>query len=457
MEFSDVEPDDSCGCGDCADRLRARLRAVRSPRRRPLGARRAAVLIAAAGSVLGGPAVSLAAAAPRTDSSPLIPDSPQGEVAGPFGADPSAHRSAAAQPATTRAEIMRRAQTWVDRKVPYSMSTYWSDGYRQDCSGFVSMAWGLGSSQTTWTLPNFADRIPKDDLQPGDALIYNNPKDPEGGSHTVLFGGWVDAAHTKYTALEQTRPGTTKRSTPYAYWSNASGYLPYRYRGLSQPMPAPEDSDAFPGADKFGPGKVNPYVTRLGKMLVERGGGRFYREGPSPDWGEADRKATEAFQLAQGWRGAEADGYPGKDTWDFLVHHKGKDIPPAAPAPTTPAPTTPAPTTPAPAPGTPVPGTGTGSDTGAPKPPPPVPVPPFPVPPFPGADRFGPGRVNDDVLLLGQRLVAKGFGAAYREGPSRDWSEADRLNTAAFQRAQGWSGAEADGYPGPHTWKLLFS
>ncbi|MFB7946543.1 peptidoglycan-binding protein [Kitasatospora phosalacinea] len=447
MEFSDVEPDDSCTCGGCADRRRARRHAARSPRHRPRRARQAAVLLAAVGGVLSGPAASLAAAAPRTDSSPLIPDSPQGRVAGPYGADTPTQRSIAAQPATTRAEILRRAQTWVDQKVPYSMAKYWTDGYRQDCSGFVSMAWGLGSSQTTWTLPDFADRITKDELQPGDALVYNNPKDPEGGSHTVLFGGWVDAARTKYTALEQTRPGTTKRSTPYAYWSNASGYLPYRYKGLSQPMPAPDDADAFPGADKFGPGKVNAYVTRLGKMLVERGGGRFYREGPSPDWGEADRKATEAFQLAQGWRGAEADGYPGKDTWDYLVHHKGKDIPPAAATtPTTPAtPTTPTtPTTPAP--GTPAPGT--------PKPPPPVQT---PAPAFPGADRFGPGKVNDDVLRLGEQLVAKGFGAAYREGPSRDWGEADRLNVAAFQRARGWSGAEADGYPGPHTWRLLFS
>ncbi|MGW4691069.1 peptidoglycan-binding protein [Kitasatospora cineracea] len=424
MEFSDVEPDAACGCPACADRRLARSLAARSGRCSARGARRAAVLLAAAGSVLG-TATATVAAAPRTDSSPSIPDAPQGEVAGPYGADTAARRSIAAQPATTRAEILQRARTWVAQKVPYSMSRYWSDGYRQDCSGFVSMAWGLGTSQTTWTLPDFADRISKDDLQPGDALIYNNPDNPQGGSHTVLFGGWLDTAHTRYTALEQTRPGTTERSTPYAYWSNASGYLPYRYRGLSQPMPAP-DADAFPGADKFGPGKVNPYVTRLGKMLVDRGGGRFYHEGPSPDWGEADRQATEAFQLAQGWRGAEADGYPGKDTWDLLVHHKGKDVPPADPA--TPAP-----------------------------PPPTVPTAPAAPPPFPGADRFGPGRVNDDVLLLGRQLVRKGFAAAYREGPSRDWGEADRLNVQAFQRAQGWTGPEADGYPGPHTWRLLFT
>ncbi len=424
MEFSEVEPDEACVCGGCSARRRARHLAVRSGHgasAQARGARRAAVLLAAVGSVLGGGGVaSIASAAPRTDSSPLAADSPQGEVAGLFGEPVEARRSLAPQAATSRAEILRRAQGWVDQKVPYSMTKYWSDGYRQDCSGFVSMAWGLGSSQTTWTLPDFADRISKDDLQPGDALIYNNAKDPQDGSHTVLFGGWVDAAHTKYTALEQTRPGTTERSTPYAYWSNSGKYVPYRYKGLSQPMPAP-DGDAFPGADRFGPGKVNDYVTRLGKLLVERGGGRFYREGPSPDWGEADRKATEAFQLAQGWRGAEADGYPGKDTWDFLVHHKGKDIPPAA---------------------------------GVPSPPPP---PPQSAPPFPGADKFGPGKVNDYVAQLGRQLVQKGFGSFYQEGPSADWGEADRRNVEAFQRAQGWTGSEADGYPGPHTWRLLFS
>ncbi|MEV7120231.1 peptidoglycan-binding protein [Kitasatospora griseola] len=423
MEFSEVEPDESCACGGCTARVRARQLAVRSGRGATIqarGARRAAVLLAAVGSVLGGGAVSSAvAAAPRTDSSPQTANSPQGQVAGPFGEPPTSRRAVAAPPATTRAEIMRRAQAWVDQKVPYSMTKYWSDGYRQDCSGFISMAWNLGSSQTTWTLPDFAVRIAKDDLQPGDVLIYNNANDPQGGSHAVLFGGWVDAARTKYTALEQTRPGTTERSTPYAYWSNSSGYLPYRYQGLSLPMPAPDGADAFPGADKFGPGKVNDYVTRLGRMLVERGGGRFYREGPSPDWGEADRRATEAFQLAQGWRGAEADGYPGKDTWDFLVHHKGKDIPPAATAPSPP-----------PAPGR---------------------------PPFPGTDKFGPGKVNDHIAQLGRQLVKKGFGSSYRQGPDPAWGEADRRNVEAFQRAQGWTGSEADGYPGPHTWKLLFS
>ncbi|MDH6127609.1 peptidoglycan-binding protein [Kitasatospora sp. GP82] len=59
------------------------------------------------------------------------------------------------------------------------------------------------------------------------------------------------------------------------------------------------------------------------------GGGRFYSEGPDRSWGESDHRAAEAFQRAQGWTGNEADGYPGKDTWDYLVNGKGNDTPPA--------------------------------------------------------------------------------------------------------------------------------
>lgn len=94
----------------------------------------------------------------------------------------------------------------------------------------------------------------------------------------------------------------------------------------------PPKADEFPGADKFGPGKSGPQVTRLGQMLVARGGKRFYTVGPGPTWGDADRHATQAFQKAQGWTGEDADGLPGTLTWNLLVTGGGKDIPPAAPA-----------------------------------------------------------------------------------------------------------------------------
>ncbi|MER7671722.1 peptidoglycan-binding protein [Kitasatospora sp. NPDC096128] len=406
IDFDEVEPAEDCICGGCNARRRARLHAAsaRSVRRR------AAVLMAAVGTAMAGGTAAAAEPTPGGSSTTQPPQTPQGEAGGLYGRAFAAPRLAA-QP-VTRAQVIQRAQAWVDQSVPYSMGRYWSDGYRQDCSGFVSMAWGLGSSQTTWTLPNFAERINRDDLQPGDALIYNNPANPQAGSHVTIFGGWTDSSRTRYVAYEQTSPGTKRRSTPYAYWNNSGGYVPYRYTGLSGG--SNDTANAFPGTDKFGPGANNGYVTRLGQMLVQRGGSRFYTEGPDPRWGDADRKATQAFQLAQGWRGPEADGLPGKDTWDFLVNNKGRNIP-ATPLPPPPPPTT-----------------------------------------FPGPQYFAPGRTNDHVRRLGEQLVRKGFGGSYTEGPGPRWTEADRRATQAFQLAQGWQGPEADGYPGPDTWRALF-
>lgn len=79
------------------------------------------------------------------------------------------------------------------------------------------------------------------------------------------------------------------------------------------------------------------------------------------------------------------------------------------------------------------------------------------APAFPGRDKFRAGANNAYVTQLGRQLVKKGFGKYYTSGPGPRWSEADRQNVAAFQRSQGWTGAEADGYPGPETWRRLFA
>ncbi|WP_138907859.1 peptidoglycan-binding protein, partial [Streptomyces chryseus] len=76
---------------------------------------------------------------------------------------------------------------------------------------------------------------------------------------------------------------------------------------------------------------------------------------------------------------------------------------------------------------------------------------------FPGREHFRPGRSNEYVEMLGRQLVRKGYGKHYTSGPGPRWTEADRRNVEAFQRAQGWRGAAADGYPGPQTWRRLFA
>ncbi|MET8506197.1 peptidoglycan-binding protein [Streptomyces sp. NPDC004787] len=493
--FEEIEPAADCGCPGCAQRRRdlalgLPVRAGGHPAAH--GARRALVLVTAAGVVFGGsagaatalpadPAVDAAGSAGAWDAAgaaspvdavdavgasgawdvagavePAVdteagvagatsdagspatepgPDTPQGDRGPLHGAPgPGSAPSPDATPTTsqisvqslrktTRAEIINRAKKWVAAGVPYSMERYWNDGYRQDCSGYISMAWNLRSNEWTGSLDRFADRIDRADLQPGDILLFHNPANPTRGSHVTIFGGWTDYTHTSYVAYEQTKPRTRKQATPLAYWENSDRYLAYRYKavisgdgGSAGSGATTGTAAAFPGAAKFGPGANNAYVTQLGKLLVARGGKKYYAQGPGPRWGEADRRATQAFQLAQGWRGKEADGLPGPDTWALLVSGKGRDI-----------------------------GGSSGSSGSSAS-----------ANGFPGRGYFRPGQSNAYVEKLGKQLVKRGYGKHYASGPGPRWTEADRRNVEAFQRAQGWRGAAADGYPGPETWRRLF-
>ncbi|MFJ8015618.1 hypothetical protein ACIQ5Y_24390, partial [Streptomyces sp. NPDC096339] len=121
----------------------------------------------------------------------------------------------------SRNQAISRAQVWVDERVPYSTNgleapySWWADSrtggrYRQDCSGFVSMAWQLNSSRTTWTLPDVSTQISKWDLQPGDVLNSND--------HVVLFAGWKDKSAGTFNYYQE-----SSRSRPTNY--NTDGNL----------------------------------------------------------------------------------------------------------------------------------------------------------------------------------------------------------------------------------------
>ncbi len=246
--FEEIDPAGDCECPGCRHwrRVLPHAPAGRAPAhpaayRTLVVATATAAASATAVSALGaGPAAALPAAAhaPHRPGAPAgdEPGTPQGPRAPLHGATgrPAVPPAGAELAGITRTEIVDRARTWVAAKVPYSMTAYWSDGYRQDCSGFVSMAWKLPANEWTGSLATVADRITKDELQPGDILLFHNAADPENGSHVVVFGGWTDGTRTAYTAYEQTPPHTRTRETPYAYWTNSGKYLPYRYKGVTQ-------------------------------------------------------------------------------------------------------------------------------------------------------------------------------------------------------------------------------
>ncbi|MFI7299207.1 peptidoglycan-binding protein [Streptomyces sp. NPDC050121] len=75
--------------------------------------------------------------------------------------------------------------------------------------------------------------------------------------------------------------------------------------------------------------------------------------------------------------------------------------------------------------------------------------------PFPGTAFFRAGHRSPLVTALGRRLVELGFGKHYTSGPGPEWTEADRLNVADFQRSRPELAGDADGIPGPRTWAAL--
>ncbi|MEU8619946.1 peptidoglycan-binding protein [Streptomyces sp. NPDC048623] len=74
--------------------------------------------------------------------------------------------------------------------------------------------------------------------------------------------------------------------------------------------------------------------------------------------------------------------------------------------------------------------------------------------PFPGTAWFKRNPRSPLVTAMGKRLVAVGC-SAYRTGPGPQWTDADRLSYAKWQRKCGFTGADADGWPGKTTWDRL--
>lgn len=82
----------------------------------------------------------------------------------------------------------------------------------------------------------------------------------------------------------------------------------------------------FPGTTFFRKGRHSALIASMGKRLVAEGCGK-YRSGPGPDWTEADQQSYAAWQRKIGFVGADANGMPGKTSWDRLR------VPSPAPAP----------------------------------------------------------------------------------------------------------------------------
>ncbi|MGW0371200.1 peptidoglycan-binding protein [Streptomyces coeruleorubidus] len=75
--------------------------------------------------------------------------------------------------------------------------------------------------------------------------------------------------------------------------------------------------EPFPGADFFQSSVTSPIIEAMGFRLIEEGCSA-YADGPDSQWSEADRKSYSNWQHKLGFKGRDADGTPGRKSWERL-------------------------------------------------------------------------------------------------------------------------------------------
>ncbi|TXS09014.1 MULTISPECIES: peptidoglycan-binding domain-containing protein [unclassified Streptomyces] len=220
----------------------------------------------------------------------------------------------------SRDTMINRARTWLTADkggpVPYNMERNWKDGYRQDCSGFVSMALGLGKpGLNTVGLADSRNGVTKrlssvSQLKKGDLLIDYSTTDGDF-RHVVIFEKWVNASHSAYWAYEQRGTyGTTHRQLRYGIGSdNYDPFRPVKLGGGGGGGQLPSPSVSWPVLKSGSRGAD----VRSAQRLLAAGGHKVEADGV---FGTKTRSAVITFQRS---RSLAADGVIGPNTWSKLI------------------------------------------------------------------------------------------------------------------------------------------
>mmetsp|Transcript_16093 Transcript_16093/g.23449 ORF Transcript_16093/g.23449 Transcript_16093/m.23449 type:complete len:164 (+) Transcript_16093:1479-1970(+) len=128
--------------------------------------------------------------------------------------------------AISKSTVHDRMQHWVDAAVPYSQSAYY-EGYRTDCSGYVSMGWQLSTSYWTGSLTEVCHKITSG-IAMGDAILCQTC------GHVIMFDKWTDSNHDYFMAYQEQQTGTTAMyyKTQLSKLYN-EGYFACRYNNIS--------------------------------------------------------------------------------------------------------------------------------------------------------------------------------------------------------------------------------
>lgn len=173
--------------------------------------------------------------------------------------------------AAGRSEIVERGLNWLHRGVIYK-GTGSYQGYRTDCSGFISMCWQYTANPGTAFFPPFnkageyAVTLESfDDLVPGDAVNRTTRiKNREGVAvgHVMLFAGWASFDRQEMFFIHESAPG---KPTALIRASRRSigDFIPIR--ASNAPAPAAPAADPSPPPT---PAPETPAQPGCGKLVA---------------------------------------------------------------------------------------------------------------------------------------------------------------------------------------------
>ncbi|WP_336319453.1 peptidoglycan-binding protein [Streptomyces lavendofoliae] len=136
--------------------------------------------------------------------------------------------------------------------------------------------------------------------------------------------GWSAASvigHKEWTATKTDPRGFAMRALRGGIGarlrSAAGSGTPGRPGTGGPAAPGPPRLQPFPGASFFTSATSSPVITAMGRRLVAEGCGE-YAVGPGPRWSDADRRGYARWQRKLGFSGSDADGVPGRASWNAL-------------------------------------------------------------------------------------------------------------------------------------------
>lgn len=158
---------------------------------------------------------------------------------------------------------------------------------------------------------------------------------PNGGTHTGVV---LSYTHDEITTVEgntntngspegdgvhiRTRPRRGAGS-PYGYGvpAFAEGVVSAdpQWGGVDEATGPKPRYEPFPGAAFFVAGQRSPIIAAMHTRLVQEGCNRYKSQSGADTWGSGDVASYKAFQEKHNYRGADADGIPGRTSWDLLL------------------------------------------------------------------------------------------------------------------------------------------